>query len=190
MLLKYLFLAPSSKGLPGQRWLDVPQDAEVFTYHRKNAGRALLAGLIVGSVFEATAVHVLISVWSHWAALAATFASAYFGFQVLAQIRAIGMRPMYVHQGRLAMRNGAFELADIALSQIESIARSTKEVEPESGSLPPLNVGFPANHNVVIRLKQPADATVMNLKKRQFQTALLAIDDSERFVGTIQKQIS
>lgn len=188
-MLKYLFAKPAGVSSdPG--WLDVPEGAKVFTYHQKHAGQILLGGLILAAIVEAAAVHVLISMWNHWVALAATLATVWFGLQVIAQIRAIGMRPMYIDGGRLMVRNGAFDLADIAISQIVSIEKSMKEIKSEKGQLPPLNVGFPATHNVVLRLKEPMEAMILNRKKRNFQIALLAIDDADRLVETIRKQLS
>ena len=48
------------------------------------------------------------------------------------------------------VRNGAFDLADIAIAKIASIEKSRQEVKPAEGFYSPLNVGFPAAHNVVI----------------------------------------
>jgi hypothetical protein len=56
--------------------------------------------------------------------------------------------------------------------------------------LPPLNVGFPATHNVVIRLNEPMEAKILNRKNRDFQIALLAIDDADRFVEKIREHMS
>ena len=125
-MLKYLFVKPAGVS-SDRRWLDVPQDAEVFTYHQKHAGQALLGGLILAAIVEAAGVHLLISMWNHWVALAATLATAWFGLQVIAQIRAMGMRPIYIDQGHLILRNGAFDLADIAISQVDSIEKSIKK---------------------------------------------------------------
>ena len=72
-MLKFLFAKPSEISLD-QKWLDVPENAEVFTYHKKSAGRALLSGLILAAVSGATAIHVLLSMWNHWVAGVATHA--------------------------------------------------------------------------------------------------------------------
>ena len=186
-MLKYLFVKTAGNS-SDRKWLDVPEDAEVFTYHQKHAGQALLGGLILATIAEAAAVHMLISIWNRWVALAATLATVWFGLQVIAQIRAIGMRPIYICRGRLMVRNGAFDLVDIAISQIASIEKSMQEVKPEKSLLSPLNVGFPAAHNVVIRLHEPMEAKILNRKTREFQIALLAIDDADRFVEIIRKQ--
>lgn len=187
-MLKFLFARPSEISLD-QKWLDVPENAEVFTYHKKSAGRALLSGLILAAVAEAAAIHVLLSMWNHWVAWVATLTTVWFVLQVIAQIRAMGIRPMYVYRDEFRIRNGAFDLAVVPISQIASIHKSTKEVKSEGNQLPPLNAGFPASHNVVITLIEPLEAKILNRKKRDFQIAVLAIDDVDRFVDVIQKQM-
>ncbi|MCH2180626.1 MAG: hypothetical protein MK108_01350 [Mariniblastus sp.] len=188
-MLKYLFLKPSDDS-PSGPWLEVPPEADVFTYHREHAGRALLFGLILAAIIEATALHWLISLWSHWLALAATVTTVWLILQILAQIRAVGLRPIYINQGHLILRNGAFDLADVPVSQIESIEKSSREPNCEKGDLAPLNVSFPASHNIIMRLKEPAEATLLNRKKRDFQIALLAIDEGERLVETVDNQLA
>ena len=122
-MLKYLFAQPTERSTDGE-WLDVPPGAEVFPYHREHGLRVLLFGLILVAVVEATALHWLISLWSHWLAVAATLTSVWLILQILAQIRAIGLRPIYIDQGQLFLRNGAFDIAHLPLADIESIEKS------------------------------------------------------------------
>ena len=186
-MLKYLFAKPNGVGAD-QPYIDTPPDAEVFTYHRKHAGQALLDGLVLAALIELIAVHLLLSMWNHWVALLATLSSVWFGLQVIAQIRAIGMRPIYIERGSLTLRNGAFNLANIPISQIVSIEKSTKEVKSEKGDLAPLNVGLPATHNIVLKLREPREAMILNRGKRRFQVALLAVDDADKFIATVRQQ--
>ena len=41
-----------------------------------------------------------------------------------------------------------------------------------------------------MRLKEPAEATVLNRKQRDFQIALLAIDEADRLVETVDSQLA
>lgn len=172
----------------GQKCLDVPAGAATFFYHRKHAGQALLGGLMLAAAGEAVVVHLVLSKWSHLLAWLATIASVWFGLQVLAQIRAMGIRPIYVDQGRVRLRNGAFDLADVSLEEITSVEESRASVTQED-ELEPLNVGFPASHNVVLKLSEPTEATILNRKKRQFQVALLTLDEPTKFVTEIRSQV-
>lgn len=186
-MLKYLFAQPTERSAGGA-WLEVPPGAEIFPYHREHGLRVLLFGLILVAVVEATALHWLISLWSHWLAVAATLTSVWLILQILAQIRAVGLRPIYIDHGQLYLRNGAFDIAHLPLANIASIEKSTRGPETEKGEPTPLQVSFPAAHNVVLRLKKPAQATILNRKTRDFQIALLAIDDPERIVATVSSQ--
>ena len=187
-MIQYLF-AQSVADEQGRRYLDVPSGAAAFSYHRKHAGQALVAGLLLAAAGEAVVVHIVLAKWSHLLAWLATIATVWFGLQVLAQIRAMGIRPIYIDQGRVGLRNGAFDLVEVPISQIDSIEESRAEVQGEDGELEPLNVGFPASHNVVLKLAEPTEATILNRKKRQFQVALLTLDEPTEFVAEIRSQM-
>ena len=188
-MIQFLLAKPDPES-PEGKWLDVPKSSDVFSYHVKNSGRVLIAGLLMAAIVEAVALHVLLAMWNHWVALAATLATAYFCLQVICQIRAMGLRPIYVSEGRVMVRNGAFDLVEIPLSSIASIEESTKDVKHGQDELPPLNAGFPASHNVIIHLKDPSEALILNRKKRDFQVVLLAIDENRRFVRLIEENLT
>ena len=183
-MLKYLFAKK-----PQDRWLDVPPGAAVFTYHQENALRALLSGLLVVAFVEAAALHLLLAMWNHWVALAATLSTAWAALQIIAQIRAVGLRPIYVHQGKLMLRNGAFDIAEIGLDQIKHVEATSKDIVTADGDPKPLNVSFPASPNVVLRLHAEAEATILNRSRRPFQIALLAMDDPTSFVEYVHGQL-
>ena len=140
------------------------------------------------AIIEAATLHLLLSMWNHWIAVAATVSSLWFGLQIMAQIRSIAMRPIYIEQGCITLRNGAFDLAKIPISKIFSIEKLTAALKSNKGALPPLNVGFPATRNVVLKLKEPLEATRLNRKKREFQVAYLAIDDADRLIAALSQQ--
>jgi len=179
-MLKYLLAKP--KNGP---WLDLPQGADAFSYHQESGLRALLSGFLLVAIMEATVLHFLLAIWSHWIAIAATLSTVWLILQIISQIRAVGLRPIYIANNRLVLRNGAFDIAKIDIEQIESIDASAKDVDIEVDQLKPFNVCFPASHNVVLILKSPAQGIVFNRRKRDFQIALLAIDDKEGLVNTL-----
>lgn len=134
---------------------------------------------------EAAVLHFLIALWSHWIAIAATLSTFWLILRIISQIRAVGLRPIYVIGDHLVIRNGAFDIAEVNTEQIESVEASVKDVEVRTDQPKPLNACFPASHNVVLTLKSPAQGLVLNRRKRDFQIALLAIDDRERFVNSL-----
>ncbi|MEM7558578.1 MAG: hypothetical protein AAF394_05605 [Planctomycetota bacterium] len=187
-MIQYLF-AQTVADEQGQRYLDVPAGAKAFSYHRKHAGQALLGGLMLAAAGEAVVVHLVLARWNHLLAWVATIATVWFGLQVLAQIRAVGIRPIFIDQGGVRLRNGAFDLAEVLIEQVVSVEESRASVPSDEAGLEPLNVGFPASHNVVLKLEEPSEATILNCKKRQFQVALLALDEPTKFVAEIRRQM-
>ncbi len=187
-MIKYLFAKPL-RSSSDQEWLDMPIEATVFTYHKKHAARALLGAILLAATIEATVIHILFSMWNDWIAWIATVSTAYFGLQIIAQIRATAMRPIYILPPHIHLRNGAFDLADISICQVASVEKSLREVKPNLKELKPLNVSFPASHNVILRLKEPAEAKILNRSTRNFQIALLAIDEPDTFVEMIRNHL-
>ena len=167
-----------------------PQGAICFTYHVKSGIRVLLGGFLLAAVVEAITLHLLLSLVNHWLALAATLATLFFALQVIAQIRAVGMAPLYLNNGILTLRNGAFDIAQVSLENIENVELTARQIEIPHDRPKPLNVTFPAAHNVVLRLKTPLSATILNRKKREFEIALLAIDDADQFKSVLDQALS
>ena len=184
-MLKYLFISGETKDCSKTH-----ANSKAFSYHKKSALRALLSGFLMAAFVEATVLHILLWNWSHWLATAATVSSVVVGFQIAAQIRAVGIRPIRCGVDKVFLRNGAFDLAEISYDQIASIQATTRAVEVDAGSLKPLHVCFPAFHNTVLTLKGPAEAKILNRKQRNFQIALLALDDVDAFVHLIEEQIA
>ena len=165
-----------------------PQGAICFTYHLNSGIRALLGGFLLAALVEAVALHVLLSFVNQWLAIAATLATLYFALQVIAQMRAVGMTPLYLHDGKLTLRNGAFEIGQIPIKDIAKVELTTQQIKVSKGRIKPLNVTYPAPHNVVLRLNSLQSATIMDRQKRDFEIALLAIDDATQFKAVLDQE--
>ncbi|MDC3224518.1 hypothetical protein OAU26_06250 [Mariniblastus sp.] len=184
-MLKYL-LASRSEILEAS----VPAGATTFTYHRNSALQALLCGFLMAALVEATVLHVVLAFWNHWLAIVATLTTALCALQIIGQIRAVGMRPIYFHEQRLTLRNGAFDLAEISIGQINRIELSFADVDVANDALKPLNVSFPASHNVTITLKTESEALILSRTKRNFDIALLAVDNAKEFVEFLKCEMN
>ncbi|MDA7859056.1 hypothetical protein N9B12_00780 [bacterium] len=165
----------------------VPTGATCFSYHQSTGIRALLCGFLVVALVEATTIHILLSFVNHWLALAATLATVYFALQVIAQIRAVGMQPMYVHDETLKLRNGAFDIARVPVAEIATVELTSRNIDETGSGHKPLNVTFPAGHNVIVKLNKPNTCTILNRSTREFDLALLAIDNAKEFKSYIGK---
>ncbi|MEM7453384.1 MAG: hypothetical protein AAF456_03410 [Planctomycetota bacterium] len=183
-MLKYLFANSSAV-----RAKEIPDDAEVFTYHEKSAIQALLGGFMMAAFVEATVLHILLAYWNHWIALVATLSTVWVVFQIVAQIRAAAMRPVFIADNKLVLRNGAFDLATIPLDRIATVDVTIHDPDYDDSEPKPLHVSFPASHSVVVTLTEPAQATILNRRQRDFQIALIAIDDADRFATSIETHL-
>lgn len=179
-MLKYLFHRSS-----GSRFPDTPDGAEKFTYHKRSGIKALLFALLLAAIVETVVLHYFLAMWNHWIALVATASSVWVVLQVLAQIRAIGMRPVFIDDGVLCIRNGMYELSRIPLSAIERVTVTGKDAEAGDSQMKPLHCCVPAGHNVIVYLNQQQEATLLYGKRRPFQAALLAIDEPQRFAEAL-----
>ena len=104
-LLQYLLKNPF-RPIP----VDVPAGVDVFTSHTRSGVRAILIALIIVVIVEMTALHYFLALWNHWVAWVATLSSLWVALTVIAQIRAVACRPIYVTDESLCLRNGMYDL--------------------------------------------------------------------------------
>ena len=167
---------------------DSPTDstkAEAFYYYQKSAIKSLLFAFLLAAVVETTAVHVLVAMWSHWAAWLLTLSSLWVVVTIVAQIRAIGQRPILLTAGSIILRNGMYELVTIPRATIVSIEKTNDLPVAEDGQPKPLHACFPATPNLLIRLTQPQTATLMYGVQRPFQTAAIFVDEPKRLMEKV-----
>ncbi|MEM8736787.1 MAG: hypothetical protein AAGG44_21335 [Planctomycetota bacterium] len=166
----------------------VPAGAIRFSYSQNSTAQALLLGFVLAALVEAVLLHVLLSYVSGWLAFAATVSTVVFILQVAAHIRAVGLRPIVVHRGVLFLRNGAFDIAEIPIQQIRHVELSSQATADSNDEFKPLNVGFPVSHNMIVKLKAPVEARILNLSSREFDVALMAIDNSQELKDLLDSQ--
>ena len=176
-MLRFLLRRSSS-----EKPLDVPATARTFTYHKKSGISAIVVALLLASIVELTVVHYFVAKLSDVLAWVLTISSVWVSLTIVAQIRTLGWRPHFIDDGRLVVRNGMFDLAEIQLANIERIERSTKTPKPESkpadAKVPmPLQTSVPVGHNVVVYLVEDVQATLLYGKRRPFRVALLYADE-------------
>lgn len=191
-MLYYLLRWPQRNGVSIRR-LETPKGATVFSYHR-NSGMAAIWMALIGVVFvEITVIHILLARWSHLAAWIASLSSVYVAMMIVAQIRATRCRPIFIHDEHLHIYNGMVRLARIPLNSIASVEASTKEppsAPNHDSTIPvPLRVCVPVTHNVVLKIKHTISAELMYGAKRDFQIALLRVDEPRELVRMLQEQI-
>ena len=183
-MLKYL-IASSTK----VRAQETPKEAVSFSYHQKTGIQALLSGLLMAALVEAVVLHILIALWNHWVALLATLSTVWVALQILAQIRVVGMRPIYIAGDEIVLRNGAFDIARLPIQNISQLEITPRTDASSPDGLKPLHVTFPANSNIRIQLAKPMTATILNRQRREVDCVLLALDQPNEFADYLRPKL-
>ncbi|MGI9519023.1 MAG: hypothetical protein ACR2NP_18365 [Pirellulaceae bacterium] len=180
-MFQYLLRNPG-KPIP----VDAPPGAEIFFYHQKSGMRAILFALVMAGIVEMTALHYFLSLWNHWVAWTATLSTLWVVLTILAQMRAVGCRPILVTDDHLNVRNGMYDLAEIPRSAIERVEVTGRDPKKDSTQDKPLPGCIPVSHNVIVWLNKSLEATLLYGKKRDFQVALLFVDDPQRLASLLK----
>ena len=191
-MIYYLFRWPAVGEKMADR-MEVPKGATVFSYHKDSGMTALWLALMVVVLVELTVVHVLLAQWSMLAAWLASLSSVYIATMIIAQMRAIRCRPIFIHGGYLHIVNGMFRLTKISLSSIASfeitgndpeLTTTADEVASAKDDLP-LNCSVPVSHNVILKLHEKCTAELLYGATRRFQIAALHVDDPRLFADAV-----
>ena len=169
------------------KWRKPLLGAGQFTYHRKSTIKPVLVLLLFLVVVETFVLHLLISIWSPIAAWIVTGLSIYSFFWILAQIKAMGYRPLVVEDGRLQLRHGMVFQCDIPLSDIKAVhCNNVKDRSGKVLSLLPNMEGL----NLQIELKEPIKVTGLYGRGTQEQALKLRVDEPEKLQELLEGRIA
>lgn len=147
-----------------------------FTIHRTTGLLSLLWALLLLSVVELFAAHIILSLWSARAAWIASGIEAYGVIWVVGFIRSIERRPIKVSGGRLMLRFGLlydaeFELDDISTVDV-SIGGITVKRTPDVVLCAVLN-----SPNILVTFARPVDISGPYGRIRKVKQLALLVDD-------------
>ncbi len=158
---------------------------KIFTVHKKSAAPALIGALIMATVVEMIAVHVLVSRWNETVALVLLFLSAYSLIFLIGYAISIVKRPVLLDNNQLLIRIGAMYSGTIHLNNIKSI-QLVKKIDEKDKSILNLASFLLVTPNIVIELNEPVTFTgVYNIKKTTLKVALF-IDDKVTFSKIVE----
>lgn len=129
--------------------------ARVLSYHR---GTGAIYGALVGaSLVEIVAVHLLVSQWSMLAAVGLGLLGAYGAVCILADLRAVRLRPVTLDDDRLVVRTGLRWTIPIPRNRISSISKPDwrRRFGTACGEL---NAAVMGTVNVVVEVSKPVEA--------------------------------
>lgn len=102
----------------------VPVGARAFSYHRRSGYGGLVFALLVLSVGEGAAVHLLLAGWSEIAAWGATLLTLYGALWLVADYRASVLRPVLLTPELLRVRTGLRWSVEVPRSQLARVQRT------------------------------------------------------------------
>lgn len=156
-----------------------------YTYHRQTS-LILYAGIITHMiVFEAAVLHLLVQMWSTWAAWALTALDVWLLALIWADCRASALRPVRLSEGTIRLRYGLRIQADVPLEAIAEIA-SNSSYEPDAAEQKSFALPILGTPNVRIRFNRPLMVNGFLFWPRRAEGVYLAMDDPHAFVRDVR----
>lgn len=148
---------------------------EVFTSHRESAWPAIFAALMLVTVVEIAAVHLLVALWSVTAAWILTGLGLYGAIWLVGDLQALRLRPSRLGTSHLHLRVGLRWTADLPLERIRSI----RPARP--GALPPdtVNVVVAGDPDWILELDRPMEVRGPLGVRRRGSVLALQIDGDD-----------
>jgi len=145
-----------------------------FDYHEKDGAKVNSLGFVFLILFELPLVHLLLHfIWSPIAASIISLLTAFGLMFLLAEYRALGLRPVSIFEEKLVIRYGVWNAYEIDLNDIEFIGLNEKEIR-RSKTIKKYNYfGVP---NVIIKLRNCS-----------YEEVYLGLDSPHEFIEKVRK---
>lgn len=159
-----------------------------LSYHKNTGVIVLLWTVLMLVLIETTAVHFLLERWSVWLAWLLTGLSLYTFLMLLGHINAVVYRPHAVFENRIELKLGIFASTNIFWENIEKIAYSSKDINPNLKAVKFASLGDLEMHNVIFYFKEPQTIEYLYGIKKNTTILLCQIDEVERLKTLIPTQ--
>lgn len=179
-VLYYALLGRKSKTIDNQT---------TFTGYKESGIISVLWVFLFIFLIETTGVHILLSEWNRTFAWIITVLSFYTCIQLFAHIRALKARPILINTNSLEIHNGLAGDAFIQFDNIEKFELSKKMPVGRNSFKIALIKGF-ENHNVVLYLKNPIEATKIFGIKKSTNTVLFHVDKAKDFENALTSKLN
>lgn len=166
----------------------VPGGAAAFSTHRRSGYAGLVFAVVVASVVEGVAVHLLAARWSVVAAWVLSALSAYGAVWMVGDLQAIRLRPTLVTPDALVVRVGLRWNVSLPWSEIESVEPRGRTPFPRRapGHLRATPMGEPA---FIVTLRNPARVSGPYGITRTVTRLGIAVDDAREFSAAVQARL-
>ncbi len=160
-----------------------------YSYHKNSGTISLLVALIFIIGIETFVLHILLLKWNVIIAWVVTGLSIYSGVQIFGFLKSFYKRPITIENDKLYLRYGIMSETEIAISNIDTITISSREIDFDKTNIKLSPLGALESHNIVITLKNEEVLNGLYGIKKEYQTIALYVDDKERFTTEIENQL-
>lgn len=170
-------------------WRSVPEAAPgslAFSYHRRSAHGAVVAGLLLALGAEIVPVHLLVALWSPTAAWVVTGLSAYAVLWIVGDYRAVCLRPVVVTDHELLARVGLRWTLRARLGAIASVESTA--MTPEEGGAVGLKLALVGSPRVTVRFREPVPALGPYGARRRVSAIEIGVDEPERLMRALHER--
>ncbi len=158
----------------------VPPIKSAHTHHRLSGHGAIVSGFLILLLLEGITAHVLLVSWSPLAAWIATISSLYGALWLIADWRAMILRPILIDEESLTIRAGLRTTVVVPRESILAIERRDPELGKES-----LNLTLMGTPTHWIRLSEPLWAQGLYGFRRRVRAIGVQPDEPEAFESAL-----
>jgi hypothetical protein len=164
------------------RWRKNKNQSGQFSYSSSGV-MPMLGVLLFMLIMETLLVHILLSLWSSFAAWILTGISLYTAVQLFALLKSIVLRPIVIRNNKLFLRYGILRESEINLENISKIemGKSSNIV-----SLSPFK-DF-EDTNLIIHLHEEGTLSGIFGVSRKYKSIGIFVDNKVEFIKTIEEQ--
>ena len=157
-----------------------------LTYHRRSAWGAIVFALLMATVVEVVAVHLLVSLWNDRVAWLLTGLGAYGALWIVGDWRACRLRPVTVQGGVLRIRFGLRWRVDVPLGAVTAV-RAPTAAELSSKRSVDLRLALPGTKWQVLELDRAVEAQGIYGRRRSVRTLGLGLDEPARLEAALTR---
>ncbi|WP_223589888.1 beta-carotene 15,15'-monooxygenase [Neobacillus bataviensis] len=173
-------------------WRKKPQyDTNMFTLHQKSSLMAIRVMLIHATVIEMAGLHWLFHEKSMILSIVLLVINIYTAFFFVGDIQAVRLNPLVMTEEKLYISLGLLKRMEIKWSEVEEIIDEPQYLiqKQSKDTIEFMARDFEEAHpDVILKLKQPAEATlIMGIKKEYLQVAI-KVDDPNQFKEVLRKK--
>lgn len=165
-------------------WRRPSNALQTFAYHQLRDSTVLI-GLGLMLVMESIPIHFLLHQWQPWLAWLATISNIYVLLWLIADYRAMQLKPLELHADRLVIYQGLRASVTVKLEHILSI---TPYEHDSSLNKESIDLSCSRIPQLTLELKQEVEVQQL-FRKNRTNTLLLSVQDSEGLINALDKKL-